>query len=89
MEQFTMDLTNIERAVTLKMSAEEIKATLKKKTKFGRCGCPFWGYNFDERHSECRLTCEARPDEGDDGFFRCDFDYSECRAYRQATGVIK
>lgn len=89
MEQLTMDLSNIESAVTLKISAEEIKATLKKKPKLGTCGCPFWKYNFDERHSECRLSGEARPDEGLDNLFRCDFDYAKCRVYRHAAEVTK
>lgn len=89
MKQLMLNLAGIKSEKKLLMPEEEIKATLKKKTKLGKCGCPFWKYNFEERHSECRLSGESRPDEGADNLFRCDFDYNDCKTYRQAVEVIK
>lgn len=88
MEQLTLDLTSVKSEKKLILPVNEIKALYEKKTRLGMFGCPFWQYNFELRCTECRITAEREPDEGEN-LFRCDLEFKQCMDFVHALKVIK
>ena len=72
-----------ENAPKLKLTEQELRRLIKKKT----CGCPLWGFNFKHNCTECKATGEREPDEAAENLFRCDYEFKDCASYKLALEV--
>lgn len=69
-------------------AARAAGANDKPKAAPMRAGCPRWSYDFKKSCGKCKVTGELNPDGMTDNLFRCDFEYTDCKNYKSASGEL-